>query len=436
MYPPLAILLGIGLLLILIIACKLNAFLALVLVSMVTGIAQKMSMADTVLSIQKGIGSTLGSLALILSFGAMLGKLIAESGAAQRISTSLINAMGIKKIQWAVVITGFIVGLPMFYTAGFVILIPLVFTISASANVPVLFIGIPMAAALSVTHGFLPPHPGPTSIAVLFKANINLTLLYGLMVAIPAIVLAGPVFSKFVKNIKAEPLKKFYNPKILSNEEMPSFRISIFTVLIPVLLMTLAAVSDLFLKDSRIGKIFIFVGDPVIALLIAVLIAIFTLGVSRGKKMQEVMNVIADSIADIGMILLIIAGGGAFKQVLTDGGVATYIADALKDTSVSPLILAWLIAAALRVALGSATLAALTSAGIILPLIATTSPELMVLSIGAGSLMFSHVNDAGFWIFKEYFNLTIGQTLRSWSIMETIVSVTGLIGVLIINALL
>ncbi|MBX9852818.1 MAG: gluconate:H+ symporter [Cytophagaceae bacterium] len=433
--PLLIVILAVALL-ILVIALRLNAFLALIITSIAAGILQGMPLEKIISSLSSGIGSTLGSLALILSFGAMLGKLIAESGAAQRISNNLIHSFGRKNIQWAIVLTGFIIGLPMFYTAGFVILIPLVFTIAASANLPVLYVGLPMAAALSVTHGFLPPHPGPTSIAILFKANINLTLLYGLIIAVPAIIVAGPLFSKLIKNINAVPLQKFYHPKKFTEDKMPSFGISLFTALVPVLLMTLGAIADLFFKDSSAGKILRGVGNPVISLLIAVLIAIFTLGLNRGKKMKEVMNSVSDSVADIGMIMLIIAGGGAFKQVLTDGGLTEYIAYALRDSPLSPLLLAWVMTAALRVMVGSATLAALTSAGILLPLVSSGNAELMVLAIGAGSLMFSHVNDIGFWIFKEYFNLSILQTLKSWSAMETIVSIMGLLGVLILSAFL
>jgi Gnt-I system high-affinity gluconate transporter len=293
-----------------------------------------------------------------------------------------------------------------------------------------------MLTSLSVTHGFLPPHPAPTAIAAMFKADIGKTLLYGILIAIPAIIVAGPLFARTIKKVKATPLKEFYNPTILKDEEMPSMSISIFTALLPILLILLSTIAANFLPgDFIFKKIIVFIGNPVIAMLIAVLVAIYTLGLARGKKMTEVMDSVASSISGITMVLLIIAGAGALKQILIDSGVSDYIGDLLKDSSISPLILGWLIATIIRVCVGSATVAGLTAAGIVLPLVSGTeiSPELMVLAIGSGSLMLSHVNDGGFWLFKEYFNLSVKETLSTWSVMETTVGIMGLIGVLIIN---
>ncbi|QCR23179.1 gluconate:H+ symporter [Pontibacter sp. SGAir0037] len=427
---------GIIALLILIIVFKFNTFISLILVSIGVGIAEGMAVKDVLVSVQKGLGDTLGSLVLILGFGAMLGSLVSESGAAQRITQGLIRQFGRKNLQWAMVLTGFIVGLPMFYNAGFVILIPLVFTVAASAGVPLLYVGVPMAAALSVTHGFLPPHPGPTAIAVIFGADIALTLLYGLILAVPTIILAGPVFTSMIKNLKAEPPANLFTPRHFTEEEMPGYGISILTALVPIILMATAAVLSITVPaTSAIRQLFEFIGDPVIALLISVLVALYTLGLSRGKSMAELMKSTTDSVTSISMILLIIGAGGALKQVLVDSGVGNFITGLIEGTTLSPLFIAWLITALLRVCLGSATVAAITGAGIALPMLASTgvNPELMVLSIGAGSLMFSHVNDPGFWMFKEYFNLTIPQTILTWSLMETIVSVLGLIGVLLLE---
>lgn len=437
--PLLIVAIGVALLLVLMIGFKLNGFLSLILVALIVGIAEGMPAAAAIKSVQNGVGGTLGSLALVLGFGAMLGKFIAESGAAQRIATTLIDKFGKNRIQWAVAITGFIVGIAMFYEVGFVLLIPLVFTIAASANIPLLYIGVPMAAALSATHGFLPPHPGPTAIASVYKADLGMTLIYGILIAIPTVIVAGPVFSRFLKKFEKEVPKHLYNPKIFTEEEMPSFANSVFTALVPVILMAVSAIASMTLpKTSSLRATLNFVGDPVMAMFISVFFAIFSLGISRGKKMDEVMKVAADSIASIAMILLVIAGGGAFKQVLIDSGVGKYIAAMMTGTNLSPLLLAWLIAAILRLALGSATVAAMTAAGIVLPMIGSTGvePSLMVLATGAGSLIFSHVNDPGFWIFKEYFSLSIGETLASWSVLETIISVMGLIGVLIINVII
>jgi len=435
--PLVIVIIGIILLFILIAKFKLNAFITFILVSLFVGIAEGMQLEDVVQSIQNGIGSTLGFLVMILGFGAMLGKLVADSGAAQRITSKLVSKFGIKNIQWALVLTGFIVGIPMFYSVGFVILIPLVFTVAASTRLPLLYVGLPMLASLSVTHGYLPPHPAPTAIAIMFEADLGKTLLYGIIVAIPAIIVAGPLFSRTIKNVEATPLKEFVNPRILEDHEMPGMRISIFTALLPILLIGIATLADLFLpEDFYLKPIIDFLGNPVIAMLIAVLVAIYTLGLARGKKMPEIMGSVGSSISGITMVLLIIAGAGALKQVLVDSGVSDYIANMLSGSTISPLVLAWFIATVIRVCVGSATVAGLTAAGIILPLVSKTgvSPELMVLAIGSGSLMLSHVNDGGFWLFKEYFNLSVRDTLKTWTVMETTVGVMGLIGVLILNS--
>ena len=437
--PLVIVIIGILLLFLLIARFKLNAFITFIIISLFVGIAEGMELQSVVTSIQNGIGNTLGFLILILGLGAMLGKLVADSGAAQRITSRLVDKFGIKNIQWAVVLTGFIVGIPMFYSVGFVILVPLVFTVAAATGLPLLYVGIPMLASLSVTHGYLPPHPAPTAITVMFEADMGKTLVYGLIVAIPAIIVGGPLFARTIKNIDATPLKEFVNPRVLEDHEMPGMSISIFTALLPIILIAVATLIDLFIPDPFPGKeIILFLGNPVIAMLISVLVAIYTLGLARGRTMTEVMKTVADSIKGITMVLLIIAGAGALKQVLVDSGVSDYIADMLKGSSLSPLLLAWFIATVIRVCVGSATVAGLTAAGIVLPLVHKTgvSPELMVLAIGSGSLMLSHVNDSGFWLFKEYFNLSVRDTLRTWTVMETTVGIMGLLGVMILSQFL
>jgi Gnt-I system high-affinity gluconate transporter len=342
-------------------------------------------------------------------------------------------------MQWAMVLTGFIVGIPMFYSVGFVILVPLVFTVAASTRLPLLYVGVPMLASLSVTHGYLPPHPAPTAIVGMFQADFGKTLLYGILVAIPAIVVAGPLLSRTFKNIPASPMKEFINTEPLAPEEMPGMGISIFTALLPVLLIAIATLGTLFFNaDSVFLKVLEFIGNPVIAMLISVLVALFTLGLARGKTMKAVMQTFADGVQGITMVTLIIAGAGALKEVLVDSGVSDYLAGLLKASSISPLILAWAIAALIRVCVGSATVAGLTAAGIVLPLIGQSqvSPELMVLAIGSGSLIMSHVNDSGFWLFKSYFNLSVQDTLKTWTLMETTVGIMGLFGVLVLNTIL
>jgi Gnt-I system high-affinity gluconate transporter len=435
--PLIILALGIVLLFALIIGAKLNSFLSLILVCLGVGLAEGLPLMKVVDSIEAGVGGTLGHLALVISLGAMLGKLMADSGGAQRIAMTLIDKFGRKNVKWAVCLTGFIVGIALFYEVGFVLLIPLVFTIAVAADVPLLEVGIPMAAALSVTHGFLPPHPGPTAIAVIYNADIGLTLIYGIIIAIPTVLVAGPLFYNTMTDLKPKVPEGLYNPKVFSEEEMPSFGVSMFTALIPVFLMAIASITKLTLpKESAVNVVFSFVGNPDMALLIAVFIAIFTFGLNRGKTMKEIMDSIQQSAMTIAMILLVVGGGGAFKQILIDSGVGKYIVTLMAGSQLSPLILAWLIASVLRIAVGSATVAALTTGGIVAPLIAVTgvSPELMVLATGAGSLNAGPPNDPGFWMFKEFFNLTVKETVRSWCVMETAIAVMGVIGVLAINA--
>lgn len=436
--PITIIALGVVLLLVLMIVFKANGFIALVFVSAVVGIAEGMTPLAVVASIQKGIGGTLGSLAMILGFGAMLGKLVSDTGAAQRVATTLINAFGKQRVQWALMVTGLIVGLAMFYEIGFVLLLPLVFTVVAAAGMPLLYVGVPMVAALSVTHCFLPPHPGPTAIATIFGANLGTTLLYGIVITIPTVIIAGPLFSRSLKNFEKEPPEGLYNPKIFAEDEMPGFGISIFAAIIPVILMAVAAVFELTLpKENAVRQFFEFIGNPAVALFISVVIAVFTLGLRNGRKAEDVMEMCGSSIASIAMIVFIIAGGGAFKQVLVDSGVGEYIAGMMEGSSLSPLLMCWTVAAMLRIALGSATVAAITTAGIVTPIIAVThaDPALMVLAVGSGSVIASHVNDPGFWLFKGYFNLSVTETLRTWTVMETLISVLGLAGVLILDTI-
>lgn len=437
--PLIIVAIGVVLLLLLMIRFKLNGFIALILVALAVGIMQGMPVNQVIGSIKSGVGGTLGSLALIMGFGAMLGKMLADCGGAQRIATTLIARFGKKHIQWAIVLTGFIVGFALFYEVGFVLMLPLVFTVAAAAGLPLLYVGVPMAAALSVTHGFLPPHPGPTAIASIFQADMGKTLLYGSLLAVPTVILAGPVYASFLKGIDKPIPEGLFNPKTFTEEEMPSFGISVATSLVPVILMAFRAVCEMALpKGHAILAYAEFLGDPVMATLIAVLIAIFTFGLNRGRTMDQVMATVTDSIKIIAMMLLIIGGGGAFKQVLVDSGIEQYIAGIMHDSTLSPILLSWSIAAVLRIALGSATVAAITAGGIAAPLIATTgvSPELMVLAVGSGSLIFSHVNDPGFWLFKEYFNLTIAETFKSWSVMETIISLCGLVGCLLLSTVI
>ncbi|HTQ26814.1 MAG TPA: gluconate:H+ symporter [Puia sp.] len=417
---------------------KLNAFLALLLVSIMAGLLLGIPLEGITSSLQKGIGDTLGSLVIVIALGAMLGKLVAESGAARKISTVMMNIFGEKYIRWGLMVTGFIVGIPLFYNVGFVLMIPLIFSVVYQYKLPAVYIGLPMLASLSVTHGFLPPHPSPVALIAQLHANMGVTLLYGLMIAVPAIIIAGPLYSRTLKDITVMPLKTFQG-KELPADKMPGAANSFLSALLPVVLLIATSLLSLLVKQQpRMEQVLAFIADPSMVMLLALLVATFTLGIRCGRTVREIMNIFGEAVKDIAMILLIIAGSGALKQVLTDSGVSGQIALILQGWNIHPLVLGWLIACLIRVCLGSATIAGLTAAGMVAPMMAhiSANPNLMVLAIGAGSLMFSHVNDAGFWLFKEYFNLSVKETIRSWSLMETIVSLTGLIGVLLLNLII
>ncbi|MFD1169332.1 gluconate:H+ symporter [Oceanobacillus caeni] len=444
--PLIVVALGVVVLLFLITKLEINTFISLVITAFLVALGLGMPLEEIVESIQGGMGGTLGSIALIFGFGAILGKLVADAGGAQRIAGTLIDKFGEKQIQWAVVIASFIIGIALFFEVGLVLLIPIVFQIAKQLKVSPLYLGIPMATALSVTHGFLPPHPGPTVIAQQYDANIGMVLVFGIIISIPAVIIAGPLFAKIIQKMIPDSFNKAGNidslgeTKTFKIEETPGFGISVLTSLLPVILMAISTVVELIqdlghVENNVFFKIIYLIGEPTTALLISVLLAVYTMGVKRNIPMKQVMASAEESIRSIGMMLLIIGGGGVLKQVLIDGGVGDSVAALFADSHMSPLLLAWLIAAILRIALGSATVAALTTAGLVIPLMQGSGidPALMVLATGAGSLIASHVNDAGFWMFKEFFGLTLKETFSTWTLLESVISVVGLVGVLVIN---
>ncbi len=425
------------LLIILISLCKVNAFLAFLIISIVAGALLGIDATQITRSVQKGIGDMLGSLVIVIVCGAMLGKLVADSGAAQQIASYMVKLFGQHYIQWALMLTGFIIGIPLFYNVGFVLVVPLIFSVALRYKLPAVYIGLPMLASLSVTHGFLPPHPSPTALVAQFHADMGMTLLYGVIIGLPTVIIAGPIFSKTLKKINPPAPKIFENAAAVATDKLPSLGISIFSSLLPVILLAFTTLLASSVTEPQLKDAITFISDPAIVMIISLTVATFTLGIRQGMDMKKVMDIYGESVKDIAMILLIMGGAGALKQILIDSGVSNNIAVLLSDVNIHPLVLGWTIACLIRVCVGSATVAGLTAAGIIAPMLAgmNVDPNLMVLSIGAGSLMFSHVNDTGFWLYKEYFNLSIRQTIQSWSLMETIVSVCGLIGVLIIQYL-
>jgi len=415
---------------------KVNPFLSLLIVAILAGLCLGMPPEAVLKSMEKGVSSTLGGLALIICLGAILGKILEVSGAAEQISGTLIQSFGLKHIQWAVLLTGFFIGIPLYYNAGFIILVPLVFTLARKTGLPLLYIAIPMAAALSTTHCFLPPHPGPVVLVNAFKANMGLVLIYGILIAIPAVIIAGPFLGRALKNIESKIPTIFSSGKPDTSNPLPKPLPCFIIALLPVLFITLSVIANsIFTQDSIIRKILSFTGDSTIAILIAVLLAMYYFGLRQGTGMETIMKWVADAIAGIAMIVLIITAGGVFKQMLQDSGTGEEIASLSKLWHMPPLVFAWIVTALLRVMIGSASVAGITAAGVMAPLVSTgvASPELMVLAVGSGSVFGSHINDSGFWMFKEFFNLSLKQTFMSWTVMETLISILGLIGVLVLN---
>ncbi|MDD2303263.1 MAG: SLC13 family permease [Prolixibacteraceae bacterium] len=469
--PLLIVGIGILILLLLISKFKINAFLALLITSFAVGLLSSMNPLDILDSVLKGVGDTMGKIVLILAFGAMLGKILEESGAAHTITFRMIDFMGLKNIQYALLITGFLVGLPMMYNASFLVLIPLIFTFASTTKLPTIWLALPLCSALSVAHCFLPPHPAPTYVSFIYEADVNKVLLYGLVPMIPACLIGGVWLSRFTKNIVVTPPKDLFEERKFEKSELPGLGISVFCAVTPIMLMLLGALTDVifgpppakaeltqmgidsisgFYQHIFTGKgfsaqssnvisgiltFFKFMSDANIALFMAVIVAILTLGLRKGRKMDDVMNISAKSIGAISMIILIIAGGGAFSQVLKDSHVIEYIRSISSSMQMNPLLMAFLISSIFRLATGSATVASLTTAPIMLPMAQQmgTSPELMVLATGAGSVMWSHFNDSGFWMFKEYFGLSIKQTFQTWTVMESTVGIVGIVTVMIMS---
>lgn len=416
---------------------KVSPFLSLLLVAILVGLLLGMEPMALLKSIEGGVGSTLGGLALILCLGGVLGKFLEKSGAIGQISSSLIHQFGEKHVQWAVLLTGFLVGLPLYYNAGFVILVPLIFSVAKKTNLPLLYIAIPTAASLSATHCFLPPHPGPVVLVNALEADLGLTLIYGLILVIPISIIAGPGLGRLMKNINASYSAQ--SSAEVQELQKPSVFSSFAIALLPVVLITLAVIAQNFLsQESVLNKIILFIGDPNIALLISVMLAVYFFGLKQNQSMEDIMRWLTEGISGIAMILLIITTGGVLKQVLVDSGTGEYITAISKNWDINPLLFGWIVTALLRVAIGSATVAGLSAVGIVAPLVASgqVSPELMVLSVGAGSIFGSHINDTGFWMFKEFLGLSLKQTFLSWTIMETTMAILGLIGVLLLDALL
>ena len=466
--PLLWVTAGIALLLVLVLVVRLDAFFSLLLTAFAVGAATGMGPLAVLDAMLRGIGATMGSVVLVLVFGAMLGKLLDESGAAHVIVRRLTAAFGLRYVQFAMALAGLLVGLPMLYNAGFLVLIPLVYALSVATRLPLVYLGIPLASALSATHGYLPPHPAPTFVAFAYGASVGRTLVAGLAAAVPACLLGGVLFGRTLRTgavARAEPPTALFTARVVDEASLPSLGVAVGTALVPVVCMLTGAVVDVLagtagldpagnvaaftaklaaaVPDPTVRAVVVaakFVGNANVALLAGVFAALYTLGLRRGRRMDDLMPALSNAIGGVASLVLVIAAGGAFAQVLRDGGVADYVAHRALALQWNPILLAFAVAAALRFAVGSATVAALTTAGIMAPVAHAAAlhaggvrPELLVIATGAGSLMFSHVNDTGFWMFKQYFNLSVRQTFATWSVMEAIIALTGLGAALVLQ---
>ncbi|MGW0700904.1 GntT/GntP/DsdX family permease [Streptomyces sp. NPDC002867] len=438
-----AVLAGIAVIVLLITRFKLHAFLALTIGSLALGAFAGAPLDKAIASFSTGLGSTVAGVGVLIALGAILGKLLADSGGADQIVDTILAKAGGRAMPWAMVLIASIIGLPLFFEVGIVLLIPVVLMVAKRGNYSLMRIGIPALAGLSVMHGLIPPHPGPLVAIDAIGANLGVTLALGLVVAIPTVIIAGPVFSKFAARWVDIPAPEKMIPQRASDDldKRPSFAATVATVLLPVVLMMAKALVDIIVDDPANGlqRVTDVIGSPLIALLAAVLVGIFTLGRAAGFTKERIGSTVEKSLAPIAGVLLIVGAGGGFKQTLIDIGVGQMILDFSKDWAIPTLLLAWLIAVAIRLATGSATVATISAAGLVAPLAAdmsTSHAALLVLAIGAGSLFFSHVNDAGFWLVKEYFGMNVGQTIKTWSVMETIISVVGIVFVLLLSLVL
>jgi GntP family gluconate:H+ symporter len=459
----LAALAGIALIVVLITVAKLHPFLALIFGAITVGIVAQgwNNLGDVFDSFGDGFGTTAAGVGILIALGAMFAKLLADSGGADEIVDTIVGHASPRALPWAMALVGSIIGLPMFFEIGLVLLMPVIYLVAKRSQLSLITVGIPALAGLSAMHGLVPPHPGPLTAIDLLGADLGITLALGVAVAIPTIIVAGPLFGRLAgrwvvldvpDRFEADDFARDGGEPATTSaaagetatttqtvtRRRPSFGITMFSVLLPVALMMGKALVDIFIADETnlVRQTFDILGRPLVALLIAVVVGIFTLGRGAAMTREQVVKCIETSLPPVAGIILIVAAGGGFKQVLVDTGIGTMLADWAKNTGVSTILLAWVLAVLIRLATGSATVATITASSLMLGLVegmSTGEVSLIVLAVGAGSLFFSHVNDAGFWLVKEYFGMSVGQTIKSWSIMETVLSVSGLVLVLLLG---
>ncbi len=431
---------AVSILLFLVLKLKINAFIALLVTAVYVGTLSGMPLGAITKSIQDGMGSTLGFVATVVGLGAIFGQMLENSGGAQSLAHHLIKKFGNEKASWALMLTGFLVAIPIFLDVGFIILVPIVYALSRDTKKSVLYYGIPLLAGLAVTHAFVPPTPGPVAVADIIKADLGWVIILGILMALPVAILAGPVFGKYIsKKINLQPPSEMFIPSgndTKTEAELPSFGLIFSLIGIPLALILLSTVtgflvSKQIIPGSLITEIVAFCGHPFSALIIATLIAIYLLGIKRGMSKQHILDLSTKALGPAGIIILITGAGGVLKQILVDSGIGKMMAESIAGSSFSPVLLAWILAAVVRITQGSATVAMITAAGIIAPVLDEFSLSdpgraLIVIAIASGATILSHVNDSGFWLVGKYFGMNEKQTLQSWTVMETIISVSGL----------
>ncbi|HSC69176.1 MAG TPA: GntP family permease [Cellvibrio sp.] len=422
---------------------RLNPFITLTLVSLGLGLMAGIPAKDVVFVYEAGVGKTLGHIALVVALGTMLGKMMAESGGAEQIARTMIRWFGEKNVHWAMVFIAFLVGFPIFFEVGFVLLIPIAFNVARRTGTSMLLVGLPMVAGLSVVHGLVPPHPAAMIAVGEYQANVGRTISYALLVGIPTAIIAGPIFAKWIApRIQLPPVNPLEEQFINADNErqLPGFGITLATILLPVFLMLLGGWANVIAAPgTSLNDFLLFIGNSVVALLIATLVSFYTLGIARGFNRDSILKFSHDCLAPTAGITLLVGAGGGLNRILVEAGIAKEIVAFSSDMALTPLMMGWLVAALMRVATGSATVAMSTAAGIVAPIAIAAGyphPELLVIATGAGSLILSHVNDGGFWLIKEYFNMTVTQTLKTWTVLETIISVVALGFVSLIAAII
>jgi GntP family gluconate:H+ symporter len=461
----LAALAGIALIVVLITVAKLHPFLALIFGGITVGIVAGVNMGDVLESFADGFGTTAAGVGVLIALGAMFAKLLADSGGADEIVDTIVGHASPRALPWAMALVGAIIGLPMFFEIGLVLLMPVIYLVAKRSQLSLVTVGIPALAGLSAMHGLVPPHPGPLTAIDLLGADLGITLALGVAVAIPTVIVAGPLFGRLAGRwvvldvpdrfdaddfggnggagaaageVEAGGAGAATQTATRTQRQRPSFGVTLFSVLLPVALMMGKALVDIFIDDESnlLRQTFDIIGRPLMALLIAVVVGMFTLGKGAAMTRDQIAKCLETSLPPVAGIILIVAAGGGFKQVLVDTGIGTKLAEWATAANISVILLAWVLAVLIRLATGSATVATITASSLMLGLVegmSTGQISLIVLAVGAGSVFFSHVNDAGFWLVKEYFGMSIGQTIKTWSIMETVLSVTGLILVLILG---